>query len=150
VEFSYRLTGTGWAEALVSDGCASAAITASYLTDALGVLLEAVGSMLDGAGEARCSWEEEPGEYRWLFERTGEGVRLRILTFSDMYPPQPDDQGTLVFESRRSMREIAYAVADAAQALLDELGEDEYLRLWVEHPFPTGHLTRVREQLMTG
>jgi hypothetical protein len=67
-----------------------------------------------------------------------------------MYPPQPDDQGTLVFESRRSMREIAYAVADAAQALLDELGEDEYLRLWVEHPFPTGHLTRVREQLMTG
>lgn len=38
MEFSYRLTGTGWAEAWVADGSITATITASYLEDALGEL----------------------------------------------------------------------------------------------------------------
>jgi hypothetical protein len=57
------------------DGASSATITASYLMDALGLLLEDVGSMLEGVDEARCSWEEEPGEYRWIFEGMGAGDR---------------------------------------------------------------------------
>ena len=69
VKVSYRLTGTGWAEARVADGSASVTITAPNLEDALGVLLEAVGTLLEGADEARWLWEEEPGEYRWVFER---------------------------------------------------------------------------------
>ena len=43
VEFKYRLVGTGWAEARIEDEEAWAGLTASYLSDALGNLLEAVG-----------------------------------------------------------------------------------------------------------
>jgi hypothetical protein len=85
VEFSYRLTGVGWAEATITCGDRSATLTASYMSDALAELLLAVGELADGADAARCSWEEEPGEFRWLFARAGEDVDLRILWFDDIY-----------------------------------------------------------------
>src|SRR4051794_38082323 len=96
VDFAYRLTGTGWAQARVSDASSSVTITASYLTDALGVLLEAVSHLLEGADRARCSWEVEPGEYRWIFEAADSLVRLRVLAFGDMYPQEPDDKGEVI------------------------------------------------------
>jgi hypothetical protein len=46
VEFTYRLVGTGWAEARIADEQGWAALSPSYLTDALGNLLEAVGTLL--------------------------------------------------------------------------------------------------------
>jgi hypothetical protein len=125
----------------------SATITASYLEDALGVLLEAVGVVLEGADEARCSWEEEPGEYRWIFERAGSDVHLRVLAFRDVYTRDPDGEGVVVFETRQPLREMATAVADGAQAVLDEYGADEYRRRWVDFPFPLGHLEVIRAHL---
>jgi len=147
VEFTYRLTGTGWAEARVADGTSSATITASYLEDALGVLLEAIGVLLEGAEEARCSWEEEPGEYRWVFVREGSDVRLRVIAFADVYSKEPDDKGVVVFDTITPLREIAEVVAQGAQKVLDEYGEGEYLRRWVDHPFPLGHLGLIRARL---
>ncbi len=64
VEFSFRLTGTGWAEGRIAVGDRFAMPTASYLSDALGDLIRTVRSLLEGAEGARVSWEEEPGEYR--------------------------------------------------------------------------------------
>jgi hypothetical protein len=147
VEFSFRLTGPGWSEARLADSSNSATITASYLGDALGDLLEAVGLLLEGADQARCSWQEEPGEYRWLFERTASDVRLRVLAFRDQMAEEPDDQGEVVFEAHTPLREMAEAIADGAQSVLDEYGEDEYLRRWIQHPFPVGHLELIRAYL---
>jgi hypothetical protein len=147
VEFTYRLTGTGWAEAWVADGAVAATITASYLEDALGELLEAIGLLLEGADQARCSWEEEPGEYRWIFERAGADVRLRVIAFADIYSREPDGSGTVVFETAAPLRDVASAIADGAQKLLDEYGEVEYLRRWVDHPFPTGYLELIQARL---
>jgi hypothetical protein len=150
VEFTYRLTGTGWAEARIADGPIASTITASYLEDALGALLEATGLLLEGAEQARCSWEEEPGEYRWIFERAGSNVRLRVLVFADIYSHEPDDRGMVVFETTSPLREVATAIAEGAQKVLDEYGEDEYLRRWVDHPFPVGHLELIQARLDSG
>ena len=150
MEFKYRLTGTGWAEARVADGASSATITASYLEDALGELLETIAYLLEGAEKARCSWQEEPGEYRWIFERADAEVRLRVLEFSDNYSPDPDDRGTVVFETRAPLRGVAEAVAQGAQRVLDAYGEDEYLRRWVDHQFPVAHLQQIQARLATG
>lgn len=150
VDFTYRLVGTGWAEATLSDGPSSTTLTASYLEDELGELLEAIGTMFEGADEARCSWEEEPGEYRWLFQGTGAEVHLRVVAFADVYSKELDHQGVVVFETRQPLREVARSTADGAQAVLDQYGEDEYLRRWVDFPFPTGHLEMVRGRLSAG
>ena len=147
VEFTYRLTGTGWAEARIADGQVTATITASYVGDALGELLGAVGLLLDGAADARCSWEEEPGEYRWVFERAGSDLRLRVIAFADVYAHEPDHSGTVVFETAAPLREVASAIADGAQEVLDEYGETGYLRRWAEHPFPVGHLDLIQARL---
>lgn len=144
VEFIYRLTGTGWAQAHIADGASRATISASYLEGALGDLLEAVGALLEGADAARCSGEEEPGEYRWIFEREGADVHLRVLAFRDLYSSEPDENGAVAFTARQPLATLAGAIADGAQAVLDEHGEEGYLRQWVDHPFPTAHLALIR------
>lgn len=150
MEFAYRLTGTGWAEARLADGSSMATLTASYLNDALGLLLDAVGSVLGGAREARCSWAEEPGEYRWILDGEGDQVRVRVLGFRDAESPESDDKGVVLFDQRLPLREFATAIAHGAQEVLDEYGEVEYLRLWGEYPFPSRQLRRIEAQLANG
>jgi hypothetical protein len=67
-----RLIGT------LSDGRAEATVTASDVPAAVGDLLVALhDAELDGRGE--CFWEEGGGEYRWMFARHGDKVRLAVL-----------------------------------------------------------------------
>lgn len=47
-------------------------------------LLWAVRSLLLGASEAKCSWWQEPGEYRWLFSRQEEQILIHIVWFDDI------------------------------------------------------------------
>jgi hypothetical protein len=147
VDFSYRLTGKGWAEARIADDDSWVILTASYLSDALGDLLEAIGLLLEGAPEARCSWEEEPGEYRWIFRRSGHDVCLTVLAFPDQLAREPDEQGRLLFRTTQPLPVIALVIADGAAAVLNEYGEDRYNEEWVEAPFPTAHLAMIRQRL---
>ena len=143
LEFSYRLAGTGWSEARISYGQAFADLSASYLSDALGDLLAALMLLNDGATVARVSWEEEPGEFRWIFQRVSdEAIDVVVLWFDDD-DGLPDDRGTVVFETRTSSIELTSAIAAGARQLLDEIGEVEYERQWVEHAFPTESLRKL-------
>jgi hypothetical protein len=160
VDFEYRLTGAGWARASITDGANQAVMTASYLSNALDDLLEAVARLLDGAPEARCSWEEEPGEYRWIFTRTGDDrVQLTILAFDDMWDftsdrpdgvplsSYPDERGELHFSTTQPLGVLGRAITDGAGAVLSEHGEDGYLAEWGMAPFPTARLAFIRQQL---
>jgi hypothetical protein len=146
-EFSYHLTGSGWSEARVADEANHVIVTASYLSDALRSLIEAVSLIVEGADEARCSWDEEPGEYRWILRRETDGVALEILVFDELWNDEPDEAGRPVFSTRQSPLRVARAVLSGAQRVLDDLGEAEYERQWVEHPFPTAALERLRAAL---
>jgi hypothetical protein len=75
------------------------------------------------------------------------GRALSLLAFRDVYTRDPDGEGVVVFETRQPLREMATAVADGAQAVLDEYGADEYRRRWVDFPFPLGHLEVIRAHL---
>ncbi len=147
MQFNYEIVGVGWARASLGEGDSKVELTASYLGDALGDLLEAIGVLLEGGTSARCSWEEEPGEYRWVFTRDGHNVRLVILALSDNFPPMPDEDGVEIYRTSEPLVDLARSVADAAQRVLDQYGEAEYLRRWVDAPFPTAHLQMIREML---
>jgi hypothetical protein len=147
VEFDYTLIGTGWAEARIKSGAAFAHLTPSYLSDALGDLLGVLLELRRGQPNARCSWEDEPGEWRWLFAMSGDQIRVRILRFNDQYDEEPDSAGRQVFVADESLDAVVTAVARAARRLLDELGEDEYLRRWTEHPFPAESLRALEASL---
>jgi hypothetical protein len=144
MRFSYRLVGTGWSEATLDDGDTAVTITASYLSDALGDLVTAAVLLNEGAEEVRFSWEEEPGEYRWIFERISpENVALRILWFDDQMDEQPDVAGKAVFVTTEPITALSVAVANGARALLNEIGESGYAEKWVEYPFPTTALEQL-------
>jgi hypothetical protein len=128
-------------------GESSVTPTASYLSDALGDLIRAVRALLEGAEDARASWEEEPGEYRWIFHRNGSEVRMRLLAFPDIYDHSPDDDGQVLLDATCSLRNLGLAVAAGAQRVLDEVGLDEYQRRWIEHPYPSDDLAALDQLL---
>lgn len=147
VEFAYALTGTGWSAGRLAVGSAWAELSASYLRDALGDLLRATLAIAAGDGEARCSWEEEPGEYRWILNRAGDALSVTVLEFHDIYDEQPDEAGKAVIDATCTVAGFIGAIAGGAQRLLDELGPDEYLKRWVDDPFPTEELAELQAWL---
>jgi hypothetical protein len=147
MHFEYRLVGTGWASATIAHGGATAELTASYLSDALGVLLLAVEEALSGAEEARCSWDEEPGEYRWIFKSDGVDVDLEIKWFDALWGDEPDENGRSVFAVSVALREAAVCFAGSAQAVLDKHGTAGYLEKWLDFPFPAETLSRIQRRL---
>ena len=118
-------------------------LPASYLTDALGQLLLALAELIEGSAFATASWDEEPGEYRWLFSRDGRRVSLQVLAFPDGWPRLPAADGTLVFASEGELDEMARAFTKGMRAVLEEWGEDGYKEKWHADPFPTEFLELV-------
>jgi hypothetical protein len=134
----------------ISDETKTAQVTASDIGDALGDLLMTVWFLLQGDAEARCSWWEEPGEYRWIFRKENSRVLLRILEFSDLYSDEPDSAGAVVFETTQKITSLASAIAAGADATLLALGEEGYAAKWGTGAFPTETLTLIRSQLDEG
>lgn len=144
LHFEYELTGTGWSVGALALGDSSASLSASYLSDALGDLLAAVWMVTEGEREVRCSWDEEPGEYRWLFETESGAVHLRVLWFDELWGGAPDDEGRLVFEADTTRRDLVDAMCQAAQAVWDEYGAAGYREKWVDHDFPLDLLRQLQ------
>jgi hypothetical protein len=140
IEFEYRLVGTGWSEARFAVGDQWVGLTASYLEDALGDLLLAVRLLVEGDTSARASWAEEPGEYRWLLDRSNGLVRVRIVALADIYDDAPNEAGELIFDESCDFRAFVAATASGARRVLEQHGETGYREKWVDHPFPTEHL----------
>lgn len=147
VTFWYRLTGSGSSEAGIYDGVERAFPTASYISDALGDLARAVIALLQGAPGSTCSWEEEPGAYRWIFNRQGEDLQIEILWFEDPLSFEPQEPGKRIFLSQCRLRRFAAQLRDQLQGLLAEHGEEGYRRNWGLHDFPTYELNNLDELL---
>lgn len=124
--FSVTSRGPGTITAELADDVACGQITASFLSDALGDLARVVIGMLRGAPHARCAWQEEPGEYRWVLERAGEHIRLRILWFPQTFSKQLDEAGRLVFATTCTLAGFAGQLKSQLERPLDEHGIEGY------------------------
>lgn len=146
VSIEYRLTGTGWSECLIRLNDQRVEITGSYLSDCLAGFAGAALQILDGAACARFSFDEEPGEYRGIIDRSGERLRLRIVEFPELWGDRPDEEGEVLLDERCVASDFVAAVRDALQCVLDEHGEDGYRERWVEHGFPMAQLLALRDR----
>lgn len=91
LSIQYNLTGRGWSECIIEIDDQQAHLTASYLSNALADLLDAVAAVVRGADEATASFTEEPGEYRWRFRRVSQDrLCVRILWFNEIWSNYPD------------------------------------------------------------
>lgn len=138
LSIDYRLVDVGWAECDVRWGGSSCAITASYLSDALGKLVFAALAVLNGVHSISIGFDEEPGEYRWSLANTEtKQLSLRLLAFDELWASKPDAQGRVLFEGFVSHLEFAEAVAETAARVLKRHGLDGYKDAWVGHEFPS-------------
>lgn len=147
LHIAYRLVGTGWSECYVQDDSGNeCTVSASYLSDALGNLVLAALVIGSQFSKASFSFDEEPGEYRWIIERTDANlVRINNLSFEELWGGKPDEAGELLFTSECRPIVFSEAVLRAATDLLEKIGEKGYSEQWAEHPFPVRQLTLLRE-----
>ena len=161
--FSYRLDGPGWAEADLTCGDQSLHLTASYLSNALDNLLEAVEQLLDGAETTDAFWDEEPGRFHWDFRRHGSMIDLQVLIEdgtrrggslpSWRIPAGAPPRGTglrrefAAFSFSAELSVVAGAIATGAGDLLSEEGELAYWERWRAARFPTQVLWRIQDKL---
>ena len=138
VSLEYKLVGTGWCECLLQVEDCAVTITGSYLSDPLHDFCAAVQSMLQGADTARFSFDEEPGEYRWILKVNGLGTaQLTILEFQELWGNEPDSAGSVLLDCSLHLFTLAQTLHDSMSRMLKEHGESGYLAKWVQHPFPT-------------
>ncbi|HEY1532063.1 MAG TPA: hypothetical protein VGF80_14680 [Galbitalea sp.] len=161
--FRYWLHGRGWADAIIESHDRQVPLTASWLSDALRLLLEAVDDFVAGSRTSEASWEEEPGQYRWVFDRPDETPRLRVL--AERGTRQLDKtleslsgssleivrEGrapeAVLFEGRASDNFIAAAIAAGARETLLREGEVRYFEKWGAGTFPLDVLNSIERKI---
>lgn len=146
LRFSCTLAGQGWVEVTLSDGINQHMFLASYLSDGIGDLLKVVISLLEGIRQGTCLWEQEPGEYRWLFARQEEQIQIRLLSFSRTFSRQFDEEGTCILMFQCSLRKFATKLCKQLEHLLATWGEQGYHNTW-GHPFPQEDFQKMKRLL---
>jgi len=116
VEFVFQLTGAGWSEARLTIRAASTPLSASYLDDALGDLVRATAALTQAQSTVRVSWAEEPGEFRWVLDRSGDELSVRVLWFDSLWGPDPDEKGKVLLKATCSLTAFQGAIASGARA----------------------------------
>jgi len=139
MRFEFNLSGHGSADAELTDEVTHASIPASYISDALGDLLYAAWRITKGDSTSRCSWDDEPGEWRWIMTRNDRDVSLRVLWFDGRRPPRADEHGEQIYQTRQDVGVFARAVALGASRTLADNGAGGFRDRWGK-PFPTRKL----------
>jgi hypothetical protein len=138
VNLTYVLHDAGWATAVIADGDRRREMVVSYLSDSLAEMTQSALTLLEGAETARFSFDDEPGEHRFVVTRSSpEFVDIRVLWFDDLWTGLPDERGSEVFVCSCSVARFAGEVLSCLQHLLSEHGLNGYKQKWVAHDFPS-------------
>jgi len=144
----YRLLDSGWAECTVQAENISQELSASYLSNALGNLVLAAAAILAGLRSVATSFDEEPGEYRWVIEYTGGvEISLKILSFNELWGNKPNSEGKILIQTTCYPLVFGEAVANAASRVLEKYGTQGYVEKWLEHEFPSRELNLLNEYI---
>ncbi|WP_329615159.1 hypothetical protein OG244_20345 [Streptomyces brevispora] len=146
LQFTWELSGSGWATCCIADSSSEHKHFVSYCTDALADLLHGVAGLYRTTSTQRFSFDLEPDEVRWVLCGQGPNVDIAIRRFPDMSASfdAPDEEGSLSWSSTQSRSALGHAVVEAAQVLLRRHGEDGYKAKWARYPFPAAALQDLR------
>jgi len=137
MEFVYDLAGAGWANARIMDKEAEFELSASYLSDAAGDMAAAAVALLKGAKEATFCFQDEPGQHRFLLDRTETGgLVVRVVWNEANFAGVSDVDAEEAFRCESDVVAFAGQVAASLRAILKERGLEGYRQAWRAHAFP--------------
>jgi len=136
--------------ATISHGISTADVEASNICEPLRDLVNALILLYKSPGWQRTvTWLVEPrqscpeatslavaGQFRWLLDRYGDDVRIRILWSPD---DTNRDDGELIFDSTAPLKRVATQISGQMKQLLNDGGLAGYHERW-GHPFPHDQL----------
>lgn len=138
----YRVLEAGWAEVTIGCDGVHVDIPVSYLHDSLRDLISAATAIADGAREITVLFRDEPGEHHLNARRLDGGrIALEVIT----YPDAPPHGAKIVLSCETTAAHFRGQVLSTADAILTELGTDEYARRWRPDAFPLDELARLRD-----
>jgi hypothetical protein len=147
MEITYDLTGGGWARASVSDGTANREMRVTYLSDALADIARAALELLRGARDISFSFQDEPGEHRWLLKRgEADTLHVRVLRFEDTFSTRTQG-GLEVFYSKCTVMDFVGQVCFVLQNILERVGLEGYRKLWRNSDFPLDTFNELQRRL---
>lgn len=153
IRFSYRVMGS-WAVANIADERHGCKMVPTYLSDALCNLVRAVNRIFE-IGQAYCSWADEPGEWLWSFERTGNQVHIRVRRFRQWNLGKARDENSetwrrdfdrVLFDATCDLVSLAKEIDRALKSLLLERNMEQYCLDW-HHPFPEMEVEQLRRYI---
>ncbi len=109
LDFSWELSGSGWATCRIADSTSETKHVVSYCTDALADLIRRVASLYDPASSVqRVSFDLEPIEVRWVLRVQDADVTIAIYEFPDISASydKPESAGKLVWRSKQPPRAL--------------------------------------------
>ena len=151
-KLTYTLRDHGWAVAEISNGEAAFSISASYMGDPLGDLARATRGLICGLPQVTFDFIQEPGFHCFEVTRQGDDVFVEAFRLTGLFPSGAE-AGESVFLATCSLISFVDAVITCLSSVLEEVGEEEYLRRWKRQPFPSlelEELVTLRRQHLTG
>jgi hypothetical protein len=138
---TWTLSGPGWADCAVGAEETQARVPASYITSAPEEFLTAVARLVLGEAETRAQFEAEPTAFRWIFQRQGDDVSIRLLESPD--GRTPDKNATQIWSTQQHITAVARAVIRCFDDVAEKYGESGYRGEWRKH-FPRSELEALR------
>ena len=144
LEFNYKIIGVGWAICELQTANESLTFRASYLSDALNDLLNALLSLNSDMNpeyyvdETNFSWYQEPGLTEWHIKAfdiksNGENLHFKINQYVDD-TEKGAPETTSAFACNYD--EFVYSVVESLERLIQKFGIVGYRAIWVEADFP--------------
>lgn len=153
MKFIYKLDGAGWANCHIEINSKEHSFTPSYLTNALGDLLQALLEVNplytekayadDGSG---FFWDEEPEEIEWNFRYLDDGkMLLRITSYEAVSDTEILKKVALSTEC--SYDKFLGEVLNEVEKILEEYGIVGYKNMWIAHDFPLSAFLQLKYYL---
>jgi hypothetical protein len=143
------LEGAGWLRGDVSDGETELSVLASYFSDPLLDLLDAVLALWYGAFEAIAVWWEEPFDDRpyeymhWRLTRDAASCEFQLL--GDQRGFGHTSTAEVILQSPMSLEALTELVVDATRACAEAVTDEEYRREWYAEAERSDIFTRFEE-----
>lgn len=141
-QFSYKLTGTGWAETTFANEKQSINIQISYLSNPIPDLFKSLNKLINNESSIeKIIFADEPGEHCLTLTKAGNTSLSIEIFWSDEWdetfnPPKNLNIQQLVYSDIDTLENFVNNIYIGIEKLMENLSLKDYKEQWCSH-FPS-------------
>lgn len=154
MKFEYKLNDVGWADTRIEINSQVCFHSVSYISNALGDLLEKFFLIIPGCvpadelcEEVSFDWHSEPGGIQWTLSQVNEEeIRVKIIGYPHIFEKDAS-AGTVEIDTVCNIFDFAQQLCGALDELLKIHGIVGYKQTWILYEFPLSDYLRLKDFL---